>query len=87
MGKVIRIDEYRRHASAETDAGREIWSCGVCGGSTWTITTAGHLHCSHCDTAAANLQIAPPAPERRAPMPWSALAPSGQWWWTWAPQS
>lgn len=93
MGKVIRIDDYRRDESRSAEAGHEVWSCGACGESAWTVSTSGHLHCRHCDTTAANLQLEAPAPQRPAApepgasMPWSAFMASAQWWWTWAPQS
>ena len=95
MGKVVRIEEYRRHHSRAADAGPEIWSCGVCGENAWTVTTSGRLRCRHCDTAAANLHVADtepgPAHEAlpgRAPsLPWNPLAGTGSWWWTWAPKS
>lgn len=93
MGKVIRIDEYRRHDAAGPDADRDVWSCGVCGESGWTVTTSGHLRCRHCDTTAANLRLADvsparhPAPDHGARPPWNPLLAPGQWWWTWARQS
>ena len=93
MGKVIRIDEYRRHASRSADADHEVWSCGTCGESAWTVTTSGRLRCRHCDTLAANLHVADGAPavprnaaEPMLPLPWMPLAAPGQWWWTWARQ-
>ncbi|MBD5802229.1 hypothetical protein AZOA_16550 [Azoarcus sp. Aa7] len=93
MNKVIRIDEYRRRHSHSAEADGEIWSCGVCGESAWSVTTSGRLHCRHCDTTAANLQLANPAPaqssaaEKVAHAPWNPLAASMPWWWAWAQQS
>ena len=93
MDKVIRIDEYRRLHSRSAEAHREIWSCGVCGESAWTVTTSGRLHCRHCDTTAANLQVADEVLERDTPTEqdahtrWNPLMAPGQWWWTWARQS
>lgn len=93
MGQVIRIDEYRRRASRSADADREIWSCGVCGESAWTVTTSGRLRCRHCDTTAANLRLADaaaernPAPDHGARPSWPPLLAPGPWWWTWARQS
>lgn len=94
MGKLIRIDEYRRRASRSAGAAPEVWSCGACGESTWTVTTAGRLRCRHCDTPAANLHVADGAPatlriaaDPVTPLRWMPLAAPGQWWWTWARQS
>lgn len=94
MGKLIRIDEYRRRAPRSADADPEVWSCGACGESVWTVTTSGGLRCRHCGTAAANLRVAdgtpavpPSTAEPMPPLPWMPLAASGQWWWAWARQS
>lgn len=93
MDKVIRIDEYRRLHSRSAEADREIWSCGVCGESAWTVTTSGRLRCRHCETTAANLQIADAASAQVSATtkaehtPWNPLAASVPWWWTWARQS
>lgn len=94
MGKLIRIDEYRRRESRSADADHDVWSCGACGESAWTVSTSGHLRCRHCDTLAANLQVADEAhatprdaaPDRVAPLPWMPLAAPAPWWWTWARQ-